>query len=199
MSRASIASVLCLTIVGLVAAVLLWRATENMPAPGRVVSEGQAQIGGPFELIDQNGKAVSNAEFRGRYELIYFGYSYCPDVCPTTLAMMAQALSRLGSDRRLIAPIFITVDPGRDSPQVLKPYLAAFSSRFIGLTGDKREISAVEKEYHIYAHVRPLPHGSYAVDHSNVIYLMDKAGRFAAYYPGTISAQDLANDLRAMV
>lgn len=197
MSKARIVFVACVLILGLIAAGLLWYATENIPRPGQVISEGQAQIGGPYHLKDQNGKQVSDGDFRGRYQLIYFGYSYCPDVCPTTLATITQALSQLGTGQSLIVPIFITVDPARDTPAVLKSYLAAFSPRFVGLTGNQSQILAAEKEFHIYAQKRSLSNGSYAMDHSNVIYLLGPEGRLVTYYSGSVSSQKLAEDLRA--
>lgn len=197
MSKAGVAFVVCLSLLGLLAAGLLWNATESIPQSGRVISEGQAQIGGPYHLEDQNGRQVSNGDFRGRYQLIYFGYSYCPDVCPTTLEAMAQALSELGTRGSLIVPIFITVDPVRDTPAALKSYLAAFSPRFVGLTGSQSQISIVEKEFHVYAQKRSLSNGGYAMDHSSEIYLLGPHGRLAAYYSGSILPQKLADDLRA--
>ena len=136
-------------------------------------------------------------DFPGQYQLIYFGYTYCPDVCPTTLGVIAEAMSRLGTDAARVVPIFVTVDPARDTPQVLKEYVAAFGPRFVGLTGNQTQISAIEKEFHIYAQKRLLSHGAYAVDHSNVIYLMNPEGHLSAYYAGPILSQDLANDIRA--
>jgi protein SCO1/2 len=197
MSKPHIAFVVGLSILGLITAGLLWYAAKVIAEPGQVISEGQAQIGGPYHLKDQNGKQVSNGDFRGRYQLIYFGYSYCPDVCPTTLAAIAQALYQLGAGASAIVPIFITVDPARDNPAVLKSYLAAFDPRFIGLTGNQNQISAVEKEFHIYAQKRSLSKGAYAMDHSSVIYLLGPEGRLIAYYSGSISPQKLAEDLRA--
>lgn len=130
---------------------LLWHESQIVPGLGRVVSTGTAQVGAPFALTDQNGRRVSSVDFRGRYMLIYFGYSMCPDVCPTTLAVMADALDRMGSVGKRIVPIFITIDPERDTPAVLGPYMKAFGPQFFGLTGTPAEISAVEKQYHVYA------------------------------------------------
>jgi protein SCO1/2 len=108
----------------LVAAVIggvLWYESEKVPGLGRVVSTGQADVGGPFQLTDQHGKPVSDQAFRGRYMLIYFGYSFCPDVCPTTLAVMAQALEKLGGKSSQVVPVFITIDPERDTPHICGP------------------------------------------------------------------------------
>ncbi len=138
------------------------------PGLGNSVITGQATVGGPFRLTDQTGKTVSDADFRGRYMLIYFGYSFCPDVCPTTLGVMAQALDKLGADSSRIVPIFITIDPARDTPKVLADYMKAFGPSFVGLTGSDAEIKAVEKEYRVYAAKRPLDNGNYGMDHSSV-------------------------------
>jgi protein SCO1/2 len=180
----------------LAAAAILWR--QGGSGGGRVVvSTGQAAIGGPYRLINQEGKPVSDRDFRGRYQLIYFGYTFCPDVCPTTLALIAAALEKMGPDAKRIAPIFITVDPGRDTPQVLKKYLAAFDPRFIGLTGGQAELSKVEKEYKVYAQKEKLKGGTYAVNHSSVIYLMGPDGKLVTFYNEILTPEQLAKDLTA--
>ena len=179
----------------LAAAAILWQETGG--SAGRIVSTGQAAIGGPYHLINQDGKPVSDRDFRGRYQLIYFGYTFCPDVCPTTLALIAAALEKMGPDAQRIAPIFITVDPGRDTPQALKKYLAAFDPRFIGLTGSQSELSKVEKEYKVYAQKEPLKGGTYAVNHSSVIYLMGPKGKLVTFYNEVLTPEQLAKDLSA--
>jgi protein SCO1 len=180
----------------LAAAAILWQ-QERGAGNGAVVSTGQAAIGGPYRLINQDGKPVSDRDFRGRYQLIYFGYTFCPDVCPTTLALIAAALEKMGPDAMRIAPIFITVDPDRDTPSVLKKYLAAFDPRFIGLTGGQDELSKVEKEYKVYAQKEPLKGGTYAVDHSSVIYLMGPEGKLVTFYNEVLTPEQLAKDLIA--
>ena len=181
---------------------LLWHESELVPGLGKSVITGQADVGGPFHLIDQSGKAVSDADYRGRYMLIYFGYSFCPDVCPTTLGVMAQALDRLGSERaRRIVPIFITIDPERDTPKVLAEYVKAFGPSFIGLTGSDAAIKDAEKKYRVYAVKKPLPSssgsgGAYGMDHSSVLYLMGPNGKLVNFYDEAISPDDLAKDLR---
>ena len=149
-----------LLLVAALAGGLLWHESEMVPGLGKSVITGQADVGGPFHLIDQNGKPVSDADFRGRAMLIYFGYSFCPDVCPTTLAVMAQALDKLGPERaRRIVPIFITIDPERDTPKVLGEYMKAFGPNFVGLTGSAAAIKDVEKKYRVYAVKKPLDKG----------------------------------------
>ena len=178
---------------------LLWHESETVPGLGRSVITGQADVGGPFRLTDQNGKAVSDADFRGRYMLIYFGYSFCPDVCPTTLSVMAQALDRLGGESRRVRPIFITIDPERDTPQVLGDYLKAFGPNFVGLTGSAAAIKDVEKKYRVYAVKKPLEKGAYGMDHSSVLYLMGPDGKMISFYDEAISPDDLAKDLRQKI
>ena len=188
-----------LLLIAALAGGLLWHESEMVPGLGKSVITGQATIGGPFRLTDQTGKAVSDADFHGRYMLVYFGYSFCPDVCPTTLGVMAQAMEKLGADSTRIAPIFITVDPARDKPKVLADYMKAFGPNFVGLTGSDAGIKAVEKEYRVYAAKRPLENGNYGMDHSSVIYLMGPTGKMVTFYDEAISPDDLAKDLRQKI
>jgi protein SCO1/2 len=170
-----------------------------VPGLGRTVVSGDAMVGGPFTLTDQAGRPVRDGDFRGRYMLIYFGYSHCPDVCPTTLGVMADALDKLGADRRRIAPIFITIDPKRDTPKVLALYMKAFGPDFIGLTGSDAQIAAVEKSYRVAAIKRPMEGGNYAMDHSSVLYLMGPSGRMVSFYDEAVSPDALAKDLKSKI
>jgi protein SCO1/2 len=189
-----------LLLVAAVAGGLLWHESENVPGLGRTVTSGAVAVGGPYALIDQNGNRRSSGDFRGKYQLIYFGYSFCPDVCPTTLAVMGQALDKLGVDANRIVPIFVTIDPARDTPAVLKKYMAAFGPRFVGLTGNQAEIARVEKEYRVYAKKQPLDgNGNYGMDHSSVIYLMGPDGRLVTFYDELISPDALAKDLKQKI
>jgi cytochrome oxidase Cu insertion factor (SCO1/SenC/PrrC family) len=188
-----------LLLVAALAGGLLWHESETLPGLGRTVTTGSAQVGGPFQLTDQNGKSRSLADFHGKFVLVYFGYSFCPDVCPTTLGVMQEALDRMGADADRIVPVFITIDPERDTPAVLKTYMAAFGPRFVGLTGAASQIAAVEKEYRVYARKQPLPGGSYSMDHSSVIYLMGPDGRLVTFYDELILPKDLAKDLKAKI
>jgi len=185
-----------LLLVAALAGGVLWHESEKVPGLGRVVSTGRADIGGPFQLTDQSGKRVTDKDFRGRYMLIYFGYSFCPDVCPTTLAVMAQALEKVGDRSRRVAPILITIDPERDTPKVLEDYVKAFGPTFVGLTGNAAEIKEVEKKYRVYAVKKPLEGGNYGMDHSSVIYLMGPDGKLVSFYDEAISPDDLAKELK---
>lgn len=173
----------------------LWHQSEILPKLGETIVSGQVAVGGPFRLIDQDGKPRSSADFPGKYQLIYFGYTFCPDVCPTTLAVMAAALDKMGAEQNHIVPIFITIDPARDKPEVLKKYLGAFGPRFVGLTGSADKIAGVEQEFHVFAKKEKLASGGYSMNHSSVIYLMGPNGKLVSFYDGEASPDDLAKDL----
>ena len=158
---------------------------------------GVPAIGGPFQLTDHTGKTVSDRDFRGRYMLIFFGYTFCPDVCPTTLATVAGALDKLGPAGAKVVPIFVTVDPERDSVAVMKDYVSAFGPTIVGLTGTPDEIAKVAKEFKVYAaKVTSDKADGYTVDHSAILYLMGPDGRFIAHFTHGISADDLAAGLK---
>jgi protein SCO1/2 len=188
-----------LLLVAAMAGGLIWHESEKVPGLGRTVTQGQAELGGPFTLTGQNGQKVSSTDFRGKYQLIYFGYSFCPDVCPTTLGVIAQALDKMGAEQKRIVPIFITIDPERDTPAVLNKYMAAFGERFVGLTGSVDEIAAVEKKYRVYAKKTPMAGGGYGMDHSSVIYLMAPDGRLVSFYDELISPDELLKELKAKI
>ena len=189
-----------LLVAALLLGALIWQTSDTLPGLGRVVGTGTAAVGGPFVLTDQNGKPRSSAEFRGRFMMIYFGYTYCPDVCPTTLALMGDALDKLGPARSRVVPIFITVDPQRDTPAQLKSYLKAFGPDFVGLTGSVKTITKVAGDFRVYFKKQPLPGGGYGMDHSSVIYLMAPDGRFVTYWDDTaIGPNKLAAELRARI
>lgn len=160
-----------------------------------------ARIGGPFTLVDQNGKTVTDRDFAGRYRLMYFGYTYCPDVCPVDLQKLMAGYAKLEtSDPQLaakIAPIFVSVDPDRDKPAVLKQYVAAFHPRLIGLTGPPEQIAAVAKEYAIhYAKQAKAGASDYLVDHSRVAYLFGPKGEPIALIPQDGTPDAIAAELK---
>ncbi|HSV29094.1 MAG TPA: SCO family protein [Candidatus Omnitrophota bacterium] len=159
---------------------------------------GTASIGGPFTLTDHDGKTASDADFRGRFMLIYFGYTFCPDVCPTSLGVTAAALDKLSpGDRRLVAPIFISVDPERDRPAVLKDYVGAFHPDLIGMTGTPEQLAPVLKAYKVYAaKVKSDDPQAYTMDHSSILYLMGPDGKFLAHFPHGTSADEVAAGLK---
>lgn len=200
MRRLSFILIPVLLAVALTTGYFLWQASDNLAGLGRNVETGTARIGGPFTLVDENGAKRSSADFRGRYMLIYFGYSYCPDVCPTTLSLMADALDKLGAKADAIVPVFISIDPERDTPAKLKSYLASFGPRFVGLTGDLATIKKVAGVYRVYLKKEPLEGGNYAMDHSSVIYLMGRDGKFVGFWDDTAIGPDkLAAELRKAI
>lgn len=151
-------------------------------------------VGGPFTLEDGDGHAVSDATFRGHYMLVYFGYTFCPDVCPTTLNAVADAMDKLGPKADRIRTLFITVDPNRDTPTVVKQYAAAFGARIEGLTGTSEEIAKVAKEYRVYYsehRTGPGPN-DYSMDHSSILYLMGPDGSFIAPIRADQSGDEMA-------
>ena len=143
-----------------------------MPQTGRT-----SLIGGPFALEDGDGRTVTDASFRGRPFLVYFGYTHCPDVCPTELARIADALSAMGD--KAIPAVFITVDPERDTPKVVQDYVSSFGAHVIGLSGPPQAVGQAERAFRVFARKGDVrPDGDYSMDHSSVVYLMDKSGRF---------------------
>ncbi len=186
---AGVAVVICL--LGLAVFVLL-------PGGGDRLGAQAAEIGGPFRLENGDGKPVTDRDFRGKYLLVYFGYTYCPDVCPTTLNEVASALQTLGGKAADLQPLFVSVDPQRDTPTVMKQYTAAFDPRIMGLTGTPDEIKQAAHEYRVYYAIHrtgPAP-GDYTVDHSSILYLMGPDGKFIAPIradePGPAMAADIA-------
>ena len=159
-------------------------------------STGRALIGGPFTLTDQNGKRVTDKDFRGRFMMVYFGFTFCPDVCPSALQVMGAALHKLGPKADKITPIFITIDPERDTPEKMAQYVQSFDPRLVGLTGTPEEIAAVTKEYRVYAKKVPTKDGDYSMDHTALVYLMDKQGRFVAPFKLDRKPEAAAADLR---
>jgi protein SCO1/2 len=159
------------------AVLLVWR-SMSWP-PGAPSGAEASAIGGPFHLIDQSGSPVDQRLLRGRWSAVFFGYTYCPDTCPTTLAALGRAVDGLGPDAGRFQVVFITVDPARDTPAVLKAYLASptFPKGVRGLTGSPDQIAAAARVYHVY--YQKVPQGSsYSMDHTAVVYLMDPQGRF---------------------
>ena len=167
---------------------------------GRVSPPPMAQqiaaIGGPFTLTDQNGREFSDRDLKGRPFLVFFGFTHCPDVCPTALFEMSEIMRALGPDADRTRVVFITVDPERDTPAVIKDYLSSFDPHLVGLTGDAAAIAAVAKAYRVYFKKVPLDQGGYTMDHTAIIYLMDKDGRFVSPFSLKRTTEAAAADLR---
>lgn len=168
-------------------------------------ASGTPAIGGPFTLVDHNGKTVSEQDFLGRHMLVFFGYTHCPDVCPLTLNTLSEVIDKLASDAEKIRPVFISVDPSRDTPAVIKEYLKNFHPSFVGLTGTARQVAAAKRTFRIYSQINhagaehtesgghknehKLASGDYLVDHSSISYLMGPDGNFKTFVRHTAGAE----------
>jgi protein SCO1/2 len=175
-------------IVGLL--IMFWA----MGGAGKVVQP--AAIGGPFQLTDQNGKTVTEKSLKGKPTLIFFGYTHCPDVCPTSLFEISEVLRALGKDADKVNAVFISVDPERDTPSTMKDYLSSFDPHLEGLSGDPEETAKVIKSYRVYAKKVPGKDGDYTMDHTALIYLMDREGRFVSPFNLKRTPEEAAADLK---
>jgi protein SCO1/2 len=155
-----------------------------------------AAIGGPFQLTDQNGKAVTDKSLKGKPTLIFFGYTHCPDVCPTSLFEISEVLRALGKDADKVNAVFISVDPERDTPATMKDYLSSFDTHLEGLSGDPAETAKVITSYRVYAKKVPTKDGDYTMDHTALIYLMDRDGRFVSPFNLKRTPEEAATDLK---
>ncbi|PSO20820.1 SCO family protein [Bradyrhizobium sp. MOS003] len=155
-----------------------------------------AAIGGPFQLTDQNGKAVTDKSLKGKPTLIFFGYTHCPDVCPTSLFEISEVLRALGKDADKVNAVFISVDPERDTPATMKDYLSSFDPHLEGLSGDPAETAKVITSYRVYAKKVPTKDGDYTMDHTALIYLMDRDGRFVSPFNLKRTPDEAAADLK---
>ncbi len=178
----------------------------NRGAPGgagsAVIATKGADIGGPFTLTDHNGKRVSDTDFRDRYMLIFFGYTFCPDVCPLELQTVGRAVDILGPKGRKITPLFVTVDPERDTPARLKDYVAAFHPRMVGLTGSPADIAGIAKAYKVYYGKPPgtKSHShDYLMAHSSFIYLIGPGGTLRALFRTKTSPETLAREISRFI
>lgn len=183
----------------LVAAIGLGIHQEYSKRGGRQAGSQGTGIGGPFTLVDQDGREVTDGTFRGRLLLIHFGYTYCPDICPTSLSTMATAIDQLGPDGDKVVPLFISIDPQRDTPDQLKMYVAYFHPRLLGLTGTPAQVAAAAKAYQVYYAALPAKKADaedYPMDHTAIIYLMGRKGEFRAHFPYETPAAAIAARIR---
>jgi protein SCO1/2 len=162
---------------------------------------GQPAIGGPFMLVDQNGQGFSSDKLKGKPTLIYFGYTYCPDVCPTSLLLMETAVEQLGPDAaKKVNLVFITVDPERDTPELIKGYVSNFGPTIIGLTGTPDQIASAARAYRVYYQKSPSKDGGpYLMDHSSILYLLDRNERFITHFTHEAKAEAISAALRRML
>lgn len=193
-SRAShLLLVLAAFVAGLVvfSAAIFWVTGKT-----QIAAPAPSAIGGPFKLIDQDGKALGDADLKGKPFLVFFGFTHCPDICPTTLFEVSEVFRALGKDADRANALFVTVDPERDTSEKLKDYLSSFDPHLRALTGDAAAIAAMEKAYRVYSKKVSLEGGGYTMDHTALVYLMDKEGRFVAPFSLKRTPEDAAADLR---
>ncbi len=170
----------------------------NGATPG---ATGTVAIGGPFTLVDSTGKTVTDADLKGRYSLVFFGFTRCPDICPLELQLVTQALELAGPAADKVQPVFISVDPERDTPEVLGAYIANFHPRFMALTGTVDQTRVATQSYRVYAAKAPLKDaegkdtGDYTVSHTGYLYLMDRDGRYLAHFQKEATAEEIARRL----
>ena len=189
-------------------ATLLAASLAGLAAPARAVERSAAElmdalmwnrepVGGPFSLTDHTGQTRTDADFRGRFVLIYFGFTYCPDICPTDLQAMAQAVDQLGPAGELVQPLFISVDPERDTAEHLAQYVPSFHPRLIGLTGDTEAIRQAADAYKVYYAKVPRPGSSeFTIEHTGFVYLVGPDGRYRGFFPPGTSAERLVHVLK---
>jgi protein SCO1/2 len=170
--------------------VLLWAmgGVKGVTAP--------AAIGGPFQLVDQSGATVTEKDLQGKPSIIFFGFTHCPDICPTSLFEMSEILRAMGKDADRVNAYFISVDPERDNAAAMKDYLSSFDPHLKGLTGDPEAIARVLSVYRVYAKKVPLKDGDYTMDHTALTYLMDRDGRFVAPFNLNRKPEEAAADLK---
>ena len=180
------------------AGVLLALALRETPR-GAAGTALASAIGGQFQLLDQNGKPFSDANLKGKWHLIFFGYTHCPDACPTALNEMSLALDRLGIKRDEIGVVLITVDPERDTPDVLKSYVQSFDAPIVALTGSPEAVAQAAKAYRVFYAKHPRADGDYDMDHSAVIYVMNPEGRFTATFTPDSSADAIVQRLQKLI
>jgi protein SCO1/2 len=196
--------VACLTAV-MLATASTWTMAEKAARPSAAMLMdalmwGTEPIGGPFALTDHRGQRRTDSEFRGKLLLIYFGYMFCPDVCPTDLQAMAAAIEALGPSGDGVQPLFITIDPERDKPAELASYVAAFHPRLVGLTGSADEIESVARAYKVYFAKAEDPRStSYLMDHSGFVYLAGADGKYLGFFPPSTSAERMVEIMRPLL
>lgn len=166
---------------------------------GQTANPLAAAIGGKFSLVDQHGKTVTDADLKGKWQLVFFGYTHCPDVCPTALNDLSLALDQLGDKKNQVGIVFISVDPARDTPDVLKSYVESFGGPIEALTGSPDAVAQAAKDYRVYYAKHPRTDGGYDMDHSALIYIMDPQGRFTATFTPDDSSDKMAARLKKLV
>lgn len=182
-------------------AAIQWLAPQHFtPGPADTVS-GKALVGGPLSLVDHDGQPFTEKRLKGNYSLVYFGFTHCPDICPTSLLTISHAINALEEKSDQVVPVFISLDPERDTPEKLKPYVSSFHPRMIGLTGSPEQVKQAADAYKVYFSKVETPESAlgYLVDHSGFIYLMGPTGEYITHFPHNVAEQSLTATLRQHV
>ncbi|MGE0231963.1 MAG: SCO family protein [Flavobacteriaceae bacterium] len=183
-----------LLVIGVLALGISWYSVVNAPENAPASS-----IQGNFSLTDDTGKRVTEADFAGRPHLVFFGFTHCPDVCPTTLYELSAIFEELGDDADKLDVLFISVDPERDTPESMADYVGSFGPQFTGLTGTKEEIDAVARNFKVYYRKVPLEGGDYTIDHTAVVYMFNRKGEFVAPFNAKRPPEEAAAELRKLL
>ncbi len=195
MKRRYLTVTLALAAMALFTVIAIDYVRTNRPdaaGPATVRTTGKALVGGAFSLVDHTGRRVTDADYRGKYLLVFFGYTYCPDVCPAELQVMTLALDLLGDKADRIQPLFITIDPQRDTVDRMKDYVGNFYKTLVGLTGTPEEIAKAAKAYRVYYKKAEVEDDDYLMDHTSIVYLMDPEGEFIAHFPYGVRPEKMA-------
>ncbi|MFN4284276.1 MAG: SCO family protein [Alphaproteobacteria bacterium] len=193
----------------IVAAAVLWLQPRpvatvsevgGVSKPGLVRLPPGTELGGPFSLVDHDGRAVTDASYAGKFMLIFFGFTHCPDVCPTELSVMATAMDDLGADAERVQPLLVSIDPARDTPDALKQYVASFHPRIVGLTGSDEQVAAAAKAFRVYYAKGPTAaDGGYNMDHTAFTYLMGPDGKLRSVFRGGASPEIIAGEIKRQI
>jgi protein SCO1/2 len=197
-----IVSVVLGVLLGAVAAIAVFpEAREKFLPQSQTQTSGKALIGGPFTLTDASGKTVTDADYRGRYMLVFFGFTGCPDICPAGLQLISAALDKIGAKADKVTPIFISIDPARDTPPKVGAYAKNFNDRIVGLTGTPDEIAAVAKAYRVFYEKTPNESapGEYGMNHTSIIYLMGPDGTYVTHFNPTTSVDAMSEKLNKLL
>jgi len=193
-----IASVIAGLVLGGIAAIAIIPGVQDrIFGPAGTAGSGKALVGGPFTLTDQTGKTVTDKDFRGRYMLVFFGYTHCPDICPAGLQLISAALGKIGDKANNVTPIFVSVDPQRDTPETLAAYVKNFDDRIVGLSGTPEQVAAIAKAYRVFYEKTPNESdpSSYGMNHTSIIYLMGPDGAYVSHFTAMTSLDDMAEKL----
>jgi protein SCO1/2 len=196
-------SVVAGLLLGGIAAIAVFPEARDklFPGPSAQRTSGKALIGGPFTLTDQNGKQVTDKDFRGRYMLVFFGFTACPDICPAGLQLITATLGKLGAKADKIAPVFISVDPERDTPEKLAAYVKNFDGRFVGLSGTPEQVASVAKAYRVFYEktANEAEPAAYGMNHTSIIYLMGPDGEYVTHFTPTTDVDAMAEKLNKLL